>query len=139
MRGLIPLILVATGGCFAGGSDVDRAARDGSSFVRQAFVEHRYDDAARANRVDATNLRDVVAALERDLGSVVEAQAMSSAPALDSGALFVWYRVRAERGSGNVGLLIRGDGRGGYRVERVHADSKPAPGRWPGRLFARAG
>jgi hypothetical protein len=140
MRGLVPLFAIGLSGCaFVGGGDVDRAAQDGSTFLRQAFVEHRFDDAARGSAsLDATGLRAIVDGAERELGTVIAARPMSSAPAIEHGGLYVWYRVEAKRASGNVGLLVSGDARRGYRVEKLHVDAKAAPERWPGRPFAAA-
>lgn len=140
MRGFVPLFVfvgvIIIGGC-SPQRDVDRVARDGAAFLRQAFVEHRYEAAATVGPLDADGLRAIVADVERDAGRLADAQPMSSAPAFDSGSWLVWYRLRGERGAGNVGLLIRANARGGFRVERMHADSRPAPARWPGNAFAR--
>jgi hypothetical protein len=128
------------GGCsVVGGGEVDRAARDGSTFLKQAFVEHRYDDAARASAsLDASRLRAIVDGVEHQMGPMITAQPMSAAPALEHGRVYVWYRVQAERASGNVGLLVSGNGRRGYRVEQLHVDAKAAPQRWPGRPLTSA-
>jgi hypothetical protein len=138
MRGLIPLFSILICGCsVATGGDADRAAKDGSTFLREAFVEHRFDDAARASAtLDARHLRAIVDGVEREMGTVIAARPMSAAPAVGRGRLYVWYRVEAERASGNVGLLVSGDRHHGYRVENLRIDAKAAPERWPGRPFA---
>ena len=135
MRGLVPLFIFLGGCAVTGGNDVDRAAKDGSAFLRAAFVEHRYDDAAKQTTLDEGKLRAIVDGVEREMGSVKIAQAMSTAPGIEHDAVYVYYRVQAERASGNVGLLVKGDAKRGYRVDQLHVDAKAAPERWPGRPF----
>jgi hypothetical protein len=135
MRGLIPLFSIVLCACsFVTGGDADRAAKDGSAFLREAFVEHRFADAARSSAtLDAGRLRAIVDGVEREMGTVIAARPMSAAPAVGHNRLYVWYRVEAERASGNVGLLVSGDRQRGYRVENLRIDAKAAPERWPGR------
>jgi hypothetical protein len=139
MRGLVPLFVGLSGCAFVAGGDVDRAAHDGALFLQEAFVEHRFADAAKVSpNLDAGRLRAIVDGVEHDIGPVIATQPMSSAPASEHGRIYVWYRVQAARASGNVGLLVSGDGRRGYQVEKLHVDAKAPPARWPGHPFRTA-